>query len=133
MKSMVGGWEADAGDESAKKGLNSFTKMVPAALFVIAATEAELSGMDAAFPGSVILSSDPIDLPGSSSIIAFMNENRRSIPALNMLMSVKELTTIEKSSRMWENAELACCMTPNATLPVKYSGATTIIGSTQVR
>ena len=87
----------------------------------------------ASFSRLGIASNDPMDLlSGSNAIMALMNENKRSIPALNLLMSVKELTTRDKSFKMWPNAELAWEMTPSSTLPAKYSGATTTIGRIQL-
>ena len=102
-------------------GSNCFTWMT-------SADERSAFGDDGSSVGK--LSKDPIDLPtdlpGSKSMIALMNEKRRSIPAENFDTSVKELTTIDKSSKMCPNAEAACEITPISTLPAKYSGATTM-------
>lgn len=98
---VAGGGEADADGETGAKGSNSSTRMAPAAPFVVASAEVGRFGADATFPGRGAPSNDSVDPPGSNSAIALTNENRRSIPALNMLMSLKEFTTIDRSSRTW--------------------------------
>ena len=82
---------------------------------------------------SVSVSKDCNDRSGSNSCRAVKKEYNRSIPALNLLTSVKELITIDKSSRMCPNAELAWEMTPISTFPAKYCGAVTMILIRKVR